>query len=232
MRRMVNSATREIDWKMSGFGVTLPHKIEVMKYLTHIDEIAQKIGAVNTVKIDESGKLFGFNTDATGFIEPLKNSFGDLNNAKVAVLGAGGAARAVCYALTEAGVNVKIFARNVEKAKSLQNDFGIELEQLSNKSYTNFDIVVNTTPLGMNKGGFENESPAMAQQLEGVGLVYDLIYNPFETRLMQEASRVFIPTIGGLAMLVGQAMAQQKIWTGLDAPMKEMSAAALRKLSN
>ena len=89
---------------------------------------------------------------------------------------------------------------------------------------------MNATPLGMKKGNLENETPAVAEQLEGVGLVYDLVYNPFQTKLMQEAEKVFVPTIGGLAMLVAQAVAQQKIWTELDAPMKEMSRAALRKL--
>ncbi len=232
MRRMVNPQTREIDWQARGFAVTIPHKVEIIKYLDSIDETARKIGAVNTIKIDENGKMLGFNTDAAGFIEPLKNAYGDLKNARVAVLGAGGAARAVVYALQAEGANVTVFARDVEKAKVLQNDFAFELKelQISNQSFKNFQIVVNATPLGMKKGELENQAPAMAKQLEGVNLVYDLVYNPFQTKLMKEADKVFVPTIGGLAMLVAQAMRQQKIWTELDAPIKEMSRAALAKL--
>jgi 3-dehydroquinate dehydratase/shikimate dehydrogenase len=229
MRRMVNPEAREIEWNLRGFAVTIPHKVEVMKYLTHVEETASEIGAVNTVKI-ENGELLGFNTDAEGFIEPLRNLYGTLPGAKAAVLGAGGAARAVCYALTQAGVNVKVFARNLEKAAALRHDFGVEIEKISNSSYKGFDFLVNATPLGMKKGNLENETPAVAEQLEGVGLVYDLIYNPLETKLMREAGKVFVPTIGGLAMLVAQGIKQQEIWTGKAAPMKVMSAAALRKL--
>lgn len=233
IRRMVNPKTREIDWNFRGFSVTIPHKIEIMKHLDFVDETARKIGAVNTVKI-EGDKLLGFNTDADGFIEPLKNAYGDLNGARVAVFGAGGAARACVYALQRENANVTVFARNSEKAKSLAADFGVEIQDLQSQieNLKNFDVIVNATPLGMKKGGLENETPATAEQLKGVGLVYDLVYNPFETRLMREASSVFVPTIGGLAMLVAQAAAQQKIWTGKDAPIKEMSGAALGKLQS
>ncbi|HEX8397268.1 MAG TPA: shikimate dehydrogenase [Pyrinomonadaceae bacterium] len=233
IRRMVNPKTREIDWDFRGFSITIPHKIEIMKYLDFVDETARKIGAVNTVKI-EGDKLLGFNTDADGFIEPLKNAYGDLNGARVAVFGAGGAARACVYALQRENANVTVFARNSEKAKSLVVDFGVEIQDLQSQieNLKNFDAIVNATPLGMKKGGLENETPVTAEQLKGVGLVYDLVYNPFETRLMREASSVFAPTIGGLAMLVAQAAAQQKIWTGKEAPVKEMSAAALGKLQS
>lgn len=234
MRRMVNPATREIDWLARGFAVTIPHKVEIIKYLDEVDETAGKIGAVNTVKIDENGKLLGFNTDAAGFIEPLKNAYGDLRNTKVAVLGAGGAARAVVYALKQENASVTVFARNLEKAKSLQTDFDVDLQELNFKSLKsairNHQIVVNATSLGMKKGELENQTPVTAEQLEGVNLVYDLVYNPFQTKLMREADRVFVPTIGGLAMLVAQAIEQQKIWTGKNAPIKEMSRAALAKL--
>ncbi len=93
----------------------------------------------------------------------------------------------------------------------------------------NIDILVNTTPLGM-KGKFENETPFFAEQLENLNLVYDLVYNPFETRLLREADKANVPKIGGLAMLVAQGMRQFEIWTGKDAPMKEMSAAELKRL--
>ncbi|MEP6904313.1 MAG: shikimate dehydrogenase, partial [Actinomycetota bacterium] len=219
-----------------GFSVTIPHKQSIIKHLDFLDETAAKIGAVNTVKIVD-GRLFGYNTDAQGFIAPLLKTYGDLKNAKVAILGAGGSARACVYALNNAGAEVTIFARNLEKAESLANEFQVELKELPKTKdqqpktdFGDFDILVNTTPLGM-KGKAEGETPVLAEQLKGLQLVYDLVYTPFQTRLMTEADKAEIPKIGGLAMLIAQGAEQQKIWTGLDAPIKEMSRAALERLS-
>ncbi|HLM00316.1 MAG TPA: shikimate dehydrogenase [Pyrinomonadaceae bacterium] len=229
IRRMVKRETREIRLNFRGFAVTIPHKQSIIEYLDSADETARRIGAVNTVKI-ENGRLSGSNTDAQGFIEPLENVFGDLRHARVAVVGAGGASRAVCCALKNSGAEVTVFARDLAKAERLKTDFDVRIEQLSlEKSYKDFDILVNATPLGT-KGELENETPAFASQIENLKLVYDLIYNPFETKLMREAKKVFVPVLGGLSMLIAQAAAQQKIWTGIDAPMQEMSAAALRRL--
>ncbi len=230
MTRIVKPATREIELNFKGFSVTIPHKQSIIKHLDFIDETAKKIGAVNTVKI-ENGKLYGYNTDASGFIEPLKNAYGDFENAKVAIFGAGGAARACIYALTQEDAEVIIFARDVEKAKSLSDKFKVQSSKfkMSGEDYGEFDILVNATPLGT-KGKSEDQTVAVAEQIKNVNLIYDLVYNPFETRFLREAKSVGVPTIGGLAMLVAQGMKQFEIWTGKDAPMKEMSAAALRKL--
>ncbi len=233
IKRMVKPETREIELNFKGFSVTIPHKQSIIKHLDYIDETAKKIGAVNTVKIVD-GKLHGFNTDANGFIEPLLNSYGDLTDAKVAVIGAGGAARACVFALKSHGAKVTIFARDIEKAKNLAKEFDADYDELpiaNRKSQiANHHILVNTTPLGM-KGKAEGETPVLAEQLKGLHLVYDLVYIPFQTQLMNEADAAEVPKIGGLAMLIAQAMQQQKIWTGLDAPMKEMSRAALKKLN-
>lgn len=230
IRRMVREDSREIELNFKGFSVTNPHKQSIIKHLDFIDETAKKIGAVNTVKIID-GKLHGYNTDAHGFIAPLLNSYGDLTNAKVAVFGAGGAARACIYALKTSGADVTIFARDLQKAQSLVDDFKCEISnfRLKTANYNDFDIIVNTTPLGT-KGELENESIVHAEQIEKVNLVYDLVYNPFQTKLMSEADNANVPKIGGMAMLIAQAMEQQKIWTGLDAPMKEMSAEVLKRL--
>lgn len=233
MRRMVNAQTRELDLNFKGFSVTLPHKQSIIKHLDFLDETARRIGAVNTVKIAD-GKLYGYNTDAGGFIEPLLNSYGDLKGARVAVLGAGGAARACVYALKTAGANVTIFARDLTKAQPLAEDFEVALQELGTqnselRTYKDFDILVNTTPLGM-KGKAESESPAVAEQLKDLKLVYDLVYTPFQTPLMTEADRAEVPKIGGLAMLIAQGAQQQRIWTGLEPPVKEMSRAALERL--
>ncbi|HEY0429955.1 MAG TPA: shikimate dehydrogenase [Pyrinomonadaceae bacterium] len=235
IKKFVRANTREINLNFKGFSVTIPHKQAIFEFLDEVDETAKTIGAVNTVKI-ENGRLFGYNTDAEGFIEPLKTIYGDLSKAKVAVLGAGGAARACVYALKQENASITIFARDLQKGEALANEFQIAFEELANPEnqkqktvFRDFDILVNATPLGT-KGEFETKTPAAADQLEGLNLIYDLVYNPFRTRLLEEADKANVPKIGGLAMLVAQGAAQQKIWTGLDAPVSEMSRAALEKL--
>ncbi len=235
IKRMVKPETREIELNFQGFSVTNPHKQNIIKHLDFVDETARKIGAVNTVKIAD-GKLYGYNTDAQGFIEPLQNSYGDLNGAKVAILGAGGAARACIYALKQQNAIVTIFARNPEKAEGLAKEFQIEIKPLTTHhsplttDFDSYDILVNATPLGT-KGEFETQTTAIAEQFDGIKLAYDLVYNPFQTKFMQESAKVHVPVIGGLAMLAAQAAAQQKIWTDLDAPIKEMSRAVLQRLN-
>ncbi len=232
IKRFVRRETREIELNLKGFSVTIPHKQAIIKHLDFVDETARKIGAVNTVKI-VGDKLHGYNTDAQGFIEPLKNAYGDLKDTKVAVIGSGGAARACIYALRHEGAKVTIYARDTEKAKNLADEFDVSLAELKpeTSNFNSFDVVVNATPLGT-IGELQNETPATAGQIKNVHLVYDLVYNPFETSFLREAKSVGVPTVGGLAMLVAQAMEQSVIWTTLDAPMKEMSRAALRRLES
>jgi 3-dehydroquinate dehydratase/shikimate dehydrogenase len=237
VRRMVEKPTCELDWNLRGFSVTMPHKQVIVEHLDETDDAARAIGAVNTVKIAD-GKLCGFNTDADGFIAPLRNAYGDLRGARVALLGSGGAARACTYALKNEDANITIFARNLKKAERLAADFDIDLKQFlktedqkPKTDFNDFDVLINATPLGT-KGAFENETPAIAAQIENVKLVYDLIYNPFETKLMSEARKKSVPTVGGLAMLVAQGAKQFEIWTEKAAPLREMSRAALRKVKN
>jgi 3-dehydroquinate dehydratase/shikimate dehydrogenase len=231
--RMVRPKTREVELNFCGFSVTNPHKRSIVRYLDEIDDAAKKIGAVNTIKIVD-GKLQGYNTDTEGFIKPLKARFPDLNGARVAVVGAGGAARACVYALTKANAAVTVYARDRGKARELVNAFEFDKKQLTAGSYqtstnfSNFDIVVNTTPLGTH-GESQRESIARAKQLKGVRLVYDLIYNPSETQLLREANAAGAETLGGFDMLLSQAAEQFKIWTGQDAPVKTMAAAARKK---
>ncbi len=232
LTRMARPATREIDLDFAGFAVTIPHKETIIDFLDETDDTARRIGAVNTVKIKD-GKLRGYNTDAEGFIEPLINSYGDLRGARVAVLGAGGASRACIYALKKAGAEATVFARDRRKAETLAEEFATAVDEFPSDErpapFAGHDILVNTTPLGM-KNKAEGVSPVAAAQLEGLQLVYDLVYTPFRTELMKRADLAEVPKIGGLAMLIAQAAAQQKIWTGLDAPVREMSRAALERL--
>lgn len=234
MRRMVLEATREVELNFAGFAVTMPHKQEVIKYLDGIDDVAAAVGAVNTIN-NEHGKLVGHNTDAAGFIEPLKKNFGDLKNARVAVIGAGGAARACVYALKNEEADVTIFARDETKAMALAGEFdatGCDLskikDQSSKISSNNFDIVVNATPLGMN-GRLETKTPLTADELAGVKFVFDLVTSAGETPLMREAQKAGVPAMGGEEMLLEQAAKQFEIWIGGPAPLEMMREALENK---
>ncbi len=232
MRRMVKPEAREIELNFKGFSITNPHKQTIIKHLDFVDETAEKIGAVNTVKIDGE-KFYGYNTDAPGFIAPLKKMLGDLSGANAAVVGAGGAARACIYSLQQEGCKVSILARDPQKAETLAQELKIDILKLTTDRgplTAAFDIIVNATPLGT-KGEQENETAVTAEQLKSVKLVYDLVYNPAETRLIREAKRAGIPTIGGIEMLVGQGVKQFEIWMGAEAPIEEMRSAVRKRLN-
>lgn len=231
IKRMVKLETREIDINFKGFAVTIPHKQSIIKHLDYLDETAEKIGAVNTVKIID-GKFHGFNTDANGFIKPLKNIYGDLNGAKVALLGAGGSARACLYALQKNGAEVTIFARDVEKSQALSDEFGVEIKEFptsTDEIGSTYDIIINSTPLGM-RGKAEGQTPLTSNQMKGAKLAYDLVYIPQETQFLKEAQLANVQTIGGLEMLLSQAVEQQRIWTNLQTPLDEIREIVLSKL--
>ena len=211
-KRMGHPRTTELDWNLRGLSITAPHKQAVMECLDWIEPDAQKMGAVNTVVVEEDG-LLGYNTDAAGFIEPLLKHLGSLENRQVAVIGAGGAARAAIWALQKEDANVTVFARDIDKAKSLD----VACMPLPSASFSDYDLVVNATP----------ESPASAEQLSGARWVYDLVYNPIETQLIKEARKAGCETLGGLEMLVAQAKIQFELWTGKTASTSVMHNAAL-----
>jgi 3-dehydroquinate dehydratase/shikimate dehydrogenase len=232
MKRMVLPDSREIDLNFKGFSITNPHKQEVIRYLDQVDDTASRIGAVNTVKI-EDGKLYGYNTDAFGFISTLKDEYGALNGARVALFGAGGAARACIATLLDERASVSVFARNEEKGNALAEEFGVAYEGSAGDRImaVDFDIVVNTTPLGT-IGTNANFAVLTAPQLGGLKLVYDLVYNPPETRLMREAKAAEVPAIGGLEMVIAQGAKQFQIWTGKKAPLGEMRAAIEKRMED
>ena len=229
IRRMVHPQSREIDWDLCGLSVTAPHKSTVMSGLDWIDPSAKDIGAVNTIIVRDD-QLLGYNTDAAGFISALRKRFGSLNAARCAVIGAGGAARAVLWALRDVGLDVGLFARSLAKGKELSTEFSIACESLANARFEKFDIVINATPLGT-RGEHQNETPATVDQLRGVRLAYDLVYNPIETRFIREARAAGCETLGGIEMLLAQAVEQFKLWTGHEPDGATMRDAALRGLS-
>lgn len=214
VKRMVHPRTRELDWNLRGLSVTAPHKQSVMEYLDWIEPDAKEIGAVNTVVI-EKDRLLGYNTDATGFIEPLRRRIRPLKGRQVAIIGAGGAARAATWALEREGAKVTLFARDVSKAN-------VPCEPLSSASFNGYDLVVNATPA----------APATQDQLRGAHWVYDLVYNPIETRLRKEAREAGCQTLGGLEMLIAQAKMQFELWTGTKPFKSVMFESALAELLN
>jgi 3-dehydroquinate dehydratase/shikimate dehydrogenase len=228
IRRMVRPSSREIEWNLRGLSVTAPHKSAVMGHLDWIEPGSKEIGAVNTI-VFSGGQLHGYNTDAGGFIAPLQSRIASLESLRCAVIGAGGAARAAAWALRNCGADVAVFARDCDQAKAFSDQFKVACHDLAAADLRGFNVVVNATPLGT-RGEGEDETPAIAEQLRGVRLAYDLVYNPLETRFMREARAAGCETIGGLEMLIAQAVEQFKLWTGKTPDIEAMRAAAERAL--
>ena len=227
VRRMAHPRTRELRWNLRGLSVTAPHKEAITAHLDWVEPKASEIGAVNTVVV-EGGELRGYNTDAEAALQPLGGAL-ELKDARVAVIGAGGAARALLWALRGRGARATLFARDTERARETAEDFGARAAALEGASFEGFDLVVNATPLGT-RGAREDETPATAAQLRGARLAYDLVYNPPVTRFLREARAAGCETVGGLPMLVAQAAEQFRLWTGADAPVEVMRAAAEKQM--
>ena len=227
--RMVKPHTRELEWNLRGLSITAPHKSAIMQYLDYIDPAASEIGAVNTIVIND-GDLYGYNTDAEGFIKPLLERLDSVTGLRCAVIGAGGAARTACWALKRQGASVSVFGRSAARARALADEFGCDYQLLSDKPLTGFDLVINATPLGT-RGIAESQSVATSDQLRGVGLAYDLVYNPRETKFLKEAEKAGCNTLGGLAMLVAQAKQQFHLWANRQTPEGIMEEAAERALA-
>jgi 3-dehydroquinate dehydratase/shikimate dehydrogenase len=226
-KRFVRPSTREIDWRLGGLSVTIPYKSDVIALLDEVDETAKAIGAVNTVVLDGE-KLRGLNTDAQGAVAPLESIY-PLKGLSCAVIGAGGAARAVVYGLLQKGARVTIFARNPEKAQQVGEDFDVEVRSTLDLRNSNAEVLINTTPVGL-AGHSQADSPVPREFLRDRKMVYDLVYNPVDTRLLKEAREEGCQTLNGLAMLVAQGAAQFELWTGNMAPLATMTRAALNHL--
>jgi 3-dehydroquinate dehydratase/shikimate dehydrogenase len=225
--RFIARETREVELNLRGFAVTMPFKQAILPYLDSINDTANAIGAVNTIKIEDD-QLRGCNTDAEGFLVPLKKRFGSLTNARVAVIGAGGAARACVYALQNEGAAVKVFVRDPIGGTELGEKFDIEMGDLAFANLDGFDILVNATPVGMT-----GAPPLLrADELTGLKLVYDLVTGRGETALCKEAQIAAVPFIGGIEMLIAQAAMQFEIWTGLPAPATVMKRAAISRIAD
>jgi 3-dehydroquinate dehydratase / shikimate dehydrogenase len=211
---------------LKGASVTIPFKVPLLDSVEHTDPLAREIGALNTIRAGVNG-WEGRNTDADGFLQPLAERGLSLAGCRASILGAGGSARAVAVALASKKASVTVHARDRERAA--------RVAALASGAVGDFppsrgawDLLVNCTPVGMHP--YIDRTPLPAERLHG-GLVYDLVYNPESTRLLREAAAAGCETIGGIDMLVAQAMEQFRWWTGVAPPAAVMRAAARKRLS-
>ncbi|MCP1422232.1 shikimate dehydrogenase [Paenibacillus xylanexedens] len=217
-----------------GVNVTIPHKEQVMQYLDVIDESARLIGAVNTV-VNEGGTLTGYNTDGIGYVRSLKEeAVPELAGKRIAVLGAGGAARGVIYALAlEKPEQIHILNRTADRAIALASDLrGHGLGEISGSGMEDAatvlataDIVINTTAAGMHP--HVDDVPVDPALIREGAAVSDLIYNPLETRLLRESRMRGCTVHGGLGMFVYQGAVAFEHWLGIPAPVETMRRAVL-----
>jgi 3-dehydroquinate dehydratase/shikimate dehydrogenase len=209
------TCVREIP--IHGLSITMPYKESILDYLDNTDSHTTKIGACNTVVRAQDGKLYGFNTDTSGVVRPLEQRM-SLQAAKVLVLGAGGAARAAVFGLKERGCEVYILNRSLAPAQKLARAAHARLIKRTDLKKLSFDVIINATPVGM---GNSKESPLHDNEINA-RYVFEMIYDPAETRLVQMARARGAQIIPGLEMFVHQAARQFEIWTGKPAPWDEM----------
>ena len=214
-----------------GFSVTIPHKVAVIPYLDEVETTAKHIGSVNTI-VAENGKLTGYNTDASGAMRALREGGVSLKGQKVLMLGSGGAARAIAFALgadaeiaalTILGIDEKErrgLVKDLRAKTSLQVEDGSISQETLRRNLKDSHILLHCTPVGMHPKVKETSVPG--SMLTPDLTVMDIVYNPLETRLLREAKEAGCRTIRGLEMFLNQAMAQFELWTGQPAPADVM----------
>ena len=197
-----------------GVSVTIPHKQAVMAHLDELDPVAGRIGAVNTLVIDQ-GRIKGYNTDWLGANRALAQEL-ELAGRTVLVLGAGGSARAIGFGLIEAGAKVLLASRTAESGQALAASLGCPWYPLAEAAALAADALVNATSVGM--GAQSDATPMAGEALANFPVVMDIVYAPLETRLLREARLGGCRTVDGLAMLLYQGVAQSELWTGMNPP--------------
>ena len=225
----------------NGFNVTIPLKVPMSLFLEDIDDYANIAGCVNTVKVQEDKSFYGYNTDIYGFKKAIPQDF-DLNGKNASILGTGGASRAAVVGLAERGVKeIDFYTRNIINSRQTLDyvrakfpEITFNVYQIQNiRSLEHTSIIVNATPIGM-KGFMADQMPLERADLDKLNpaktIIYDIVYNPVKTILIQEAQKRGLKTIGGLDMLIYQAERAIEIWTGQSPDTKVMKIAALEAL--
>ena len=211
--------------RFSGFSVTIPHKVEILDYVDEVDASVTAVGAANTL-VKKGNQIRAYNTDVDGIRFALRDAL-SAKDLRVTLLGAGGAARSAALVLKEAKSHVTVLARNKDRARSFAEEFGFDHDSLSQASRYRGDLLINSTPVGMSP--HIGESPLPEDSID-YRHVFDMVYNPIETRLMREA-RNKATVISGVDMFVAQAAKQFELWTGLEAPRDLMEAIVVERLS-
>jgi shikimate dehydrogenase len=222
-----------------GLNVTIPHKSEVIPLLDKLEPLAEGMGAVNTI-VNEDGKLIGYNTDAPGFLRALRFNGIEPEGKKVVILGAGGAAKGISFILAGAGASLVILNRTLPRAEELASQiasyYGGNTKAMTlnednlKRALDGADVLVNTSSVGMVPDVLQ--TPVPAGLLWPDVTVFDIVYNPRETRLLREAKAAGVRTIDGLDMLVWQGALAFEKWTGREAPFEIMKGAAVRALGH
>jgi shikimate dehydrogenase len=220
---------------ISGFNVTVPHKTAIIPFLDEMDELAEAIGAVNTVK-NENGKLIGYNTDGPGYVAALKEEMNSpLRDKKTLIIGAGGAARGIYYSLVYEGVShIDICNRTIEKAEKLIHDCPYKATSAAFSMHaaaeklSQYDLIIQTTSIGMSPN--TNASPLTLENVNKEAFVSDIIYNPLKTAFLQEAETRGTQIQNGIGMFVYQGALAFQIWTGVFPDTKRMKKIVLEKL--
>jgi len=222
-----------------GLNVTMPHKDAVVEYLDEVDSTAKFLGSVNTV-LNRDGRLLGFNTDGTGALKALRENGASPDGKKVLLLGAGGAAKAIAYALAKEAGELRVLNRSSEKAEELagllSRTFGKKVvggalsSSAVQRSLRDSDVLVNATSVGMDPNA--KQSLVSPQWLRPDLCVMDIVYSPVETELLKEAKAAGARVIGGAGMLLYQGAASFEVWTGVSAPVEVMRRALLNKLGS
>lgn len=217
---------------MHGASVTIPHKETVIPFLDHIDSVAERIGAVNTLHVVETVRgreLHGSNTDWIGANRALMAKI-DLAKKSVVVLGAGGAARAIGFGLLEAGATMSLCSRTENRGRELAKEFGCPWYSLSEVDQLEADILINATSVGMTPD--IDATLVSPDSLRAYTVVMDIVYSPLKTRLLTDAEAAGCQVVTGLEMLLYQGVAQFELWSGKTAPVDVMRNALLKATGN
>jgi len=211
-----------------GFSVTIPHKQNALDYVRQnqgfVEPLAERIGAVNTILSGADGKLSAYNTDYAGALDAITSTLGisksDLKNLPVAIIGAGGVARAIVAGLSDTGAKIKIYNRTVRKAKRLAAEFNCDFSGLDGLPNAEAKFLINCTSIGMHPD--IDATPLPRECIKKDMVVFDSVYNPAETLLLKQAEEAGAKIIDGLSMFISQAAAQFKLFTGRDTDPKLM----------
>lgn len=218
----------------SGWNVTIPHKESIIPLLDDIDDTAAQMGAVNTVVRMQDGRYKGYNTDGLGFVRSLEEAVGiDHRHKSVLLIGAGGAARGIAFALKQTGYRqINIANRTISKAQAICDDLDIEAKALTleraSEDLDRYDIIIQTTAAGLNKSEFS--MPIGLKRLSKTAIVADIVYNPMMTPFLKEAKRSGATIVTGLGMFIHQGALSYSYWMGSYPNAKDVEGLLLRQI--